>query len=85
LTEIGHKKILQAAYRPYIECPPIRGNTARCLPRFFWVFSNAINSINKVIVEVMLRTRTEYLTKYRIFEDNASMRNYIVSGGYNEP
>jgi len=38
LTEIRHKLTLQAAYRPYIECPPIRGNAARCFPRFLLLY-----------------------------------------------
>jgi len=40
---MGHKKTLQAAYRPYIECPPIRGNTARWFPRFFWLWRGCIS------------------------------------------
>ena len=36
LTEILPNLTLNAAYRPYIECPPIRGDTARCSPRFIY-------------------------------------------------
>ena len=35
LTEIQPNLTLDTAYRPYIECPPSRGDTARCSPRYF--------------------------------------------------
>ena len=35
LTEIQSNLTLHVAYRPYIECPPSRGDTARCSPRYF--------------------------------------------------
>ena len=36
LTEILPNLTLNTAYRPYIECPPNRGDTARCSPRYFF-------------------------------------------------
>jgi len=34
LTESVCYQKIQTAYRPYIECPPRHGDTARCFPRF---------------------------------------------------
>ncbi|MCK9557385.1 MAG: hypothetical protein M0R50_05015 [Candidatus Cloacimonetes bacterium] len=44
LTKIQAMHFMFLAYRPYIECPPNRGDTARCSPRFLFITRNNVIS-----------------------------------------
>jgi len=60
---------LHVAYRPYIECPPSRGDTARCSPRNFFILQPEPNELpfaETVIrfAETVIKTGSPHLQKW---------------------
>jgi len=54
LTEILPHLTSNTAYRPYIECPPSRGDTARCSPRYLFGFVERCNGLLAIFNDTFL-------------------------------